>query len=492
MHVIISFFFLISLQIPTAVVAPGGQPSTAMGRSVASYSGHILKLVPGDYQYSLPEFPIVIIWNWFDTFCPTQFVKAGAITNWKLGIITRHLTEAIDIFEEVEEDIKLANKEELSTAFKNLREETIVTHHLLGDRVAGQSQNIPPVQYGAKKGSATDLTYKIKPGTKFVPMFRHDISTEPALFAPKSTETPVAPDQPKQFPGFHPDEHCQIFTQDFLLPIEIFLAIPSAEARNIPPPQPQQPVFPTPTPVSSRKPGQIAPSATVTSETQETQQKVQESSVPVPPPPPPIQQPAPKPVQQTSSAAPAVPVKSKQTSISTHVRKYNCSFCKYSTDRKNDWENHCNRHTGFTFKCSHPGCKKIFSSDKNRNFHFKNVHLKIKRATCSVESCNVQHNDFGKMKVHEYEVHGIGQECKCKYCDKKFGNWRVLDKHLKICQTEKDKPCPVCKKKYKNTERLISHMDTHHKDSARLICESCGGVYTTEDSLRVHKSTQHK
>ena len=109
-RVIVSVFFRISLQIPTAIVAPGGQPSTAMGRSVASYSGHILKLVPGDHQYSLPEFPIVIIWNWFDTFCPTQFVKAGAITNWKLGIITRHLTEAIDIFEEVEEDIKLANK----------------------------------------------------------------------------------------------------------------------------------------------------------------------------------------------------------------------------------------------------------------------------------------------------------------------------------------------------------------------------------------------
>ena len=419
-------------------------------------------------------------------------MKAGAITNWKLGVITRHLTEAIDLFEEVEEDIKLANKPKLKTAFKDLREDTIVTHHLLGDRVAGQSHNIPPVQYGAKKGSASDLTYKIKPGTKFVPMFRHDISIEPALFAPKSTETPVAPDQPpKKFPGFHPDEHCEIFTQDFLLPIEIFLAIPSAEARNIsvPQPPPQQPVFPTPTPVNlfaSRKPGQVAPSATVTLE----------GTVPIPPPPPPIKETsaakpaAPKPVKETSSA---VPETSKQKSTSsTYVKKYNCKYCRYSTDRKPDWENHCNRHTGFQFKCSHPGCKKLFSSDKNRNFHFKNVHLKIKRATCSVENCNVQHNDFGKMKVHEYEAHGIGEECKCKFCDKKFGNWRVLDKHLKICQTEKDKPCPVCKKKYKNTERLVLHMEALHKDSPRLICESCGGVFTTQESLRVHRGTQHK
>ena len=98
-------FFPTLSQVPVAVVTPGGQPVSAMGRSVASYSGHILKLVSGDFQWSLPQFPIVIVWNGSDTFMPTQFVKANAVTDWKMGVIGRHLGEAIKLFEEVEEDV---------------------------------------------------------------------------------------------------------------------------------------------------------------------------------------------------------------------------------------------------------------------------------------------------------------------------------------------------------------------------------------------------
>ena len=434
---------------------------------------------------------MVITWNGSDTFCPTQFVKAGAIRDWKLGVISRHLSHACELFEEVKEDISLSDQPMLVKAFGRLRDQTVLTQQIVGDKIAGQSHNIPPVEYHARKGSTTDLTYRITPGTKFVPMFRHDISTNPELFAPKTTTTPVAPPAENIiFPGFHPNPDCQIFTQDFLLPVEIFLAIPPAEERRKPQPPPAtQPVFPTVTPtpqMSSRKPGETAPSST-----------------PMPPPQQPVIQSTvsekakPEPESSTSTSTSSAPTPSSSStptpsSSSTYVKKFNCKFCHYSTDRKNDWENHCNRHTGHTFKCSHPGCKKVFSSEKNRTFHFKNVHMNIKRATCSVDTCNFQCNDFGKMRVHEYEEHGIGEECKCKFCGKKFNNFRVLDKHHKICQTEKDKDCPVCRKAYKSTERLVNHMEAQHSDKPRLVCESCGGVFISPDSLRVHKATQHK
>ena len=90
-----------------------------------------------------------------------------------------------------------------------------------------------------------------------------------------------------------------------------------------------------------------------------------------------------------------------------------------------------------------------------------------------------------------FDEHKIGEECRCRHCDKKFGNFRTKNKHEESCQTEKDKVCPECNKKYKATERLINHMLEHHKSSARLICEFCGGVYSSADSLRVHKATQH-
>ena len=157
---------------------PRGQPVSAMGRSVASYSGHILKLVPGDFQWSLPQFPIVIVWNGSDTFMPTQFVKANAVTDWKMGVIGRHFGEAIKLFEEVEEDVVHSHKPALLKSFRNLRNSTIVTDMLLGDTVAGHSQNIPPVSYGPKKGTSTHLTYHVDP--HYIPQaeFRHDVNPD--------------------------------------------------------------------------------------------------------------------------------------------------------------------------------------------------------------------------------------------------------------------------------------------------------------------------
>ena len=124
--------------------------------------------------------------------------------------------------------------------------------------------------------------------------------------------------------------------------------------------------------MSSRIPGKTAPSST-----------------PMPPPQQPViqstvsEKPKPQPESSTSTSTSSTPTPSSSStptpsSSSTYVKKFNCKFCHYSTDRKNDWENHCNRHTGHTFECSHPGCKKVFSSEKNRTFHFRNVHMKLR------------------------------------------------------------------------------------------------------------------
>ena len=90
------------MQIPTAVITPGSQPLTGMTLSVANYSGHILKLVPGDHQYEFAQF---ITWNGTDKFGPTQFVRANVVHDWKLSIVQRHSSEALKIFEEVEGDL---------------------------------------------------------------------------------------------------------------------------------------------------------------------------------------------------------------------------------------------------------------------------------------------------------------------------------------------------------------------------------------------------
>ena len=85
----------------------------------------------------------------------------------------------------------------------------------------------------------------------------------------------------------------------------------------------------------------------------------------------------------------------------------------------------------------------------------------------------------------------LGVEARCKQCDKKFGNFRVYERHIQGCNLPKDKECSICKKAYKSTERLSNHMDVAHKGSPKMICDKCGKIFTSKDSLRVHKANLH-
>ena len=50
---------------------------------------------------------------------------------------------------------------------------------------------------------------------------------------------------------------------------------------------------------------------------------------------------------------------------------------------------------------------------------------------------------------------------------------------------------PCLQKAYKSTERLSGHMDVAHKGSPKMICDKCGKIFTSKDSLRVHKANLH-
>ena len=229
--------FNLLFQIPTSVVTAGGIPTSAIGRSVANFSGHILKLVPGDFNYAFPLFPIVIIWNGETKFTPTQFTKANAICNWKLGIIDRHLSEAINLFEEVEGDLKNPT---LNQSFNYLRCQVVETKQILGDRVKGISHTIPPVSYGPRSGTTSDLTYQFPKGYVPTPFIRHDIdpsvgdpqplprkSTQQSI-APPESETPAETPLPtgRLFLGFTPHPYWQQCTQDFFLPLDLPMGLP--------------------------------------------------------------------------------------------------------------------------------------------------------------------------------------------------------------------------------------------------------------------------
>ena len=539
-HVLLTVcrFFEIYLQIPTVVITPGSQPLTGMALSVANYSWHILKLVPGDHQYEFAQFPIVITWNGTDKFGPTQFVRANVVRDWKLGIVQRHISEALKIFEEVEGDLYDSENPSLFDCFHDLREQVTLTSHILDDRIKGRKHTIPPVMFQARRATTSEMTLPVPEGYVPQPSIRHEVDPNiGAPLPPKTTERATSlpeKSQNKLFIGFEPQAFLAHFKQDFVLPIDIPMSVsytPSQSALDLLSQLSQSlrsQTQPSHTQSSQSQPSQSQPSSQqseiesseieiVSSQTVPLQPTVfhldpsQPTSYQIPPSqtrpsqpsqssqisvpvslslPPPLN--PSKPPLSAKQAAPSLHLQqapSTSSSTATSGKKFKCKFCKYETDRKNDWENHSNIHTGLKFPCG--SCDKEFSSKKNRTTHFKLVHLKQKRALCPVDKCNFSCNDFGIMKVHQYDDHGIGVEARCKDCNKKFGNFRVYERHIQGCNLPKDKECPVCKKPYKSTERLSNHMDVAHKGSPKMICDKCGKIFTSKDSLRVHKANLH-
>ena len=160
-----------------------------MALSVANYSGHILKLVPGDHQYEFAQFPIVITWNGTDKFGPTQFVRANVVHDWKLGIVQRHISEALKIFEEVEGDLYDSKNPGLFDCFHDLREQVTLTSHILGDRMKGKRHTIPPVMFQARRATTSEMTLPVPEGFVPQPSIRHEVDPNiGAPLQPKTTE----------------------------------------------------------------------------------------------------------------------------------------------------------------------------------------------------------------------------------------------------------------------------------------------------------------
>ena len=214
-----------------------------MALSICNYSGHILKLVPGDHNYELPQFSIVITWNGKDKFCPTQCTKPNHLADWKLGIMDQHLTEAMKLFEEVEGNLYNSEDPTVLNSLHDLRRQTHLTKQIWGNRMKGQKHLIPPVLFQARKATTSDMTYPVPEGYVPLPLINPDIDVDfGATVPPQPIPTPQATQEqftPQIFVGFQPPPAWSKAVQDFILPVEIPMSITyggSQQSRIIPPP----------------------------------------------------------------------------------------------------------------------------------------------------------------------------------------------------------------------------------------------------------------
>ena len=430
----------------TVVSHPGKAASSSnIAESLGQFCGHTLHLVPGDFQYEPPEFTLVIGWNCVDHFYPTQLCSSKDVYEWKLAVTHKYLVGAVNMFNEIEHEVLEEEDQVLVDSMKELRDQMEVTQQLLQSRCKSKEHAVPPVTVHSQKKTA--MTKEIAQDYVPVPLIRHGIKeVAPENRPAKRTSHPLAPS--KLFPSIELGP--ALLESEFSVPEDV------KKATKRPAPEPEEEEVP-----SKRS-------------TRSTRSKSKQVSLPVSVSLPPLQPP-------TTAVVPGKPSK-----------KYVCTQCGYTTDRKHDFENHMHKHLEIKFVCN--TCQKVFYSEGSRKQHIQTTHLQIKRARCPYVDCYFEDKDFGKLTVHKYDVHGEGKSSKCDVCGRKFDNWRSFTRHQSTCGREKNKTCPVpsCRKQYKDLDKLTKHMNTAHSGSgySPSICDKCGKVFKNADSLRTHQSSQ--
>jgi hypothetical protein len=83
----------------------------------------------------------------------------------------------------------------------------------------------------------------------------------------------------------------------------------------------------------------------------------------------------------------------------------------------------------FPYKCSHPGCEKIFSKPSYLRCHEKR-HLGIKPYSCTWPKCGRSFLEAVGLARH-YRIHTGIKPFSCKYCNRAFTRSDHLRNHMK-------------------------------------------------------------
>ena len=213
------------------------------------------------------------------------------------------------------------------------------TRHLLHQRVKSKEITVPPVTVAAQKKTA--MTKELEVDYQPVPLIRHQVKeNNPDVFPAKTTGGHQAPS--RIFP--HIEMGPASLKEQFKLPKDVIESTQVKKPFRKRQADPQDDVPPKvskrmATRSASKQSSSATPSVTVS---------IPLSSLQPPPP--------------TTAVAP-----------SGSPKKYVCTSCGYTTDRKHDFNNHMNQHRGLKFPCGI--CGKPFHSESARKQHIQTTHL---------------------------------------------------------------------------------------------------------------------
>lgn len=185
----------------------------------------------------------------------------------------------------------------------------------------------------------------------------------------------------------------------------------------------------------------------------------------------------------------------QSTSLKRHVAKrscfknFSCSFCEYTTTRKDDWDQHIQLHKKEEDKSECSSTLSAPADSAQQNSSPLNVQLKETSFTCP--NCPFETKWEQSLRRHKRTHHGITMEsCWSNFSGKKSCRKRRAPNHrLRIgdCGFQ----CATCNKVFNSADLLRCHQPVHSGQKP-FKCNLCDYASSRSGSLNHHKALKHK